>query len=92
MTSLCAQQVPGDTYKNLDVNTQYLARTFKHILVPVWLVTYTFGARSFQTIVNGYTGAIAGDRPFSWVKIFFYVILPALVVLLIFALTQSMEQ
>jgi hypothetical protein len=69
----------------------YFARTFKHILVPVWLVSYTFGSSSFQTVVNGYTGETAGDRPISWVKVFFYVILPALIVLIIVAISQSMN-
>jgi hypothetical protein len=89
MTALCAAQVPGDTHTNLQVKTQYAGRTFKHILVPVWLVTYTFGARSFQTLVNGYTGATAGDRPISWIKVFFYVILPLSILALIIALSQA---
>jgi hypothetical protein len=88
MYSMCGQQVPGDTYRNLNVDTRYDARTFKHILVPVWLVTYTLGARTFQTIVNGYTGRIAGDRPISWMKIFCYVILPILVILGLFLLSR----
>ena len=28
-------------------------QTFKHILVPVWLLTYNFGAKAFQVVVNG---------------------------------------
>jgi hypothetical protein len=89
MTELCAQQVPGDTYTNLQVSTRYSDRTFKHILVPIWLVTYRFGSRNFQTIVNGYTGVVAGDRPISWIKIFFYVILPAIIALVIVVLLQD---
>jgi len=92
MTALCAKDVPGDTHTNLNVSTQYSARTFKHILVPIWLVTYTFGSRTFQMIVNGYTGAAAGDRPISWPKVFFYIILPASILLLILALTGAFEQ
>jgi hypothetical protein len=79
MWAMCDQQVPGDTHRNLNVNTQYSARTFKHILVPLWIVTYTFGAASFQTIVNGYTGTVAGDRPISWIKVFFYIVLPIMI-------------
>ena len=60
--------------------------------MPVWLVTYTFGTRNFQMLVNGYTGATAGDRPISWPKVFFYIVLPALVVAIIILLTQSAEQ
>jgi ribosomal protein S27E len=92
MTARCGKEVPGDTYTNLNVSAQYSARTFKHILVPVWLVTYTFGSRSFQMVVNGYTGTTAGDRPISWVKVFFYIVLPAIVILLVVALTQYMNQ
>lgn len=88
LRSMCASEVPGDTHRNLQVDATFRDRTFKHILVPVWLVTYTFGAKSFQTLVNGDTGAIAGDRPISWVKVFFYIILPAIIVLAIVAATQ----
>ncbi|MGE8279755.1 MAG: hypothetical protein ACN6O2_04900 [Stenotrophomonas sp.] len=72
--ALCADQVPGDTHRNLQVQANYSARTFKHILVPVWLVSYTYGARSYQVLANGYTGALAGERPYSAWKIFFAVL------------------
>ena len=66
---LCAAEVPGDTQRNLQVDTDYSGQTFKHILVPIWLLTYDYGARNFQMVINGYTGAIAGRYPKSWVKI-----------------------
>ena len=67
--SLCDREVPGDTHRNLNVQSDYSGQTFKHILVPVWLLTYSYGARSFQAVVNGFTGAMAGRYPKSWVKI-----------------------
>ena len=67
--SLCDREVPGDTHRNLNVHSDYSGQTFKHILVPVWLLTYSYGARSFQAVVNGFTGAMAGRYPKSWVKI-----------------------
>jgi hypothetical protein len=51
------------------VQTDYSGQTFKHILVPVWLVNYNYGSRTFQIVVNGYTGKIAGKHPLSWIKI-----------------------
>ncbi len=69
MHDLCAKQVPGDTHRNLNVSSTYQDRTFKHILVPVWLTTYTYGTKSYQVVVNGYTGKMAGEHPLSWVKI-----------------------
>ena len=66
---LCSAQVPGDTQRNLQVETDYSGQTFKHILVPIWLLTYNYGPRNFQVVLNGYTGSIAGKYPKSWVKI-----------------------
>ncbi|MNV97883.1 hypothetical protein D3C71_1930600 [compost metagenome] len=51
------------------MQSQYRGRTFKHTLMPVWLVGYTYGRKSYQIIANGYTGQIAGEQPYSWVKI-----------------------
>ncbi len=69
LRAMCASKVPGDTHRNLRVHPNYSGQTFKHILTPLWLVTYDYGRRSFQVVVNGYTGAIAGHYPKSWVKI-----------------------
>jgi hypothetical protein len=85
--ALCAAQVPGDTQRNLQVQAEYSGRTFKHILVPVWLVSYTYGSRSYQVLANGYTGQIAGERPYSAWKIFFAVVAAAVAVMaLLYAL------
>jgi predicted RNA-binding Zn-ribbon protein involved in translation (DUF1610 family) len=86
---ICARQVPGDTYANLKVNARYQGRTFKHVLVPVWLVSYTYGSKNFQVLVNGYTGTLAGEYPKSWVKIFFAVLAGLLLAMLLLAIFQS---
>ena len=58
---------------------------FKHILVPIWMLTYTYGAKVFQVIANGVTGHIAGLYPKSFWKVFFLVvgILIALLILML---------
>jgi hypothetical protein len=84
LRGLCAAQVPGDTHRNLQVDANYSGQTFKHILVPLWIVAYNYGSKTFQVLANGFTGRIAGKYPLSWVKIFLAV-LAALIVLMIFA-------
>ena len=74
MERLCGAEVPGDTYRSLEVSSDYAGQTFKHVLVPVWLLTYNYGARNFQVVINGFTGAIAGRYPKSWIKIMFAVL------------------
>lgn len=80
LRQMCAAEVPGDTHRNLEVHATYHRQTFKHILAPVWLLNYDYGARSFQVVINGYTGTIAGEYPKSWVKILCAVLLLLLVV------------
>lgn len=74
MIRLCAAQIPGDTYRNLQVATDYSGQTFKHILTPIWLLTYNYGTKHYQVVINGYTAAIAGKYPKSWVKISLFVL------------------
>jgi hypothetical protein len=69
LEALCARQVPGDTHRNLQVDADYSGQTFKHVLVPIWLLVYDFYGKPFQVVINGYTGAIAGKYPKSWIKI-----------------------
>ncbi|MGL4400872.1 MAG: zinc ribbon domain-containing protein [Luteolibacter sp.] len=85
---LCSRDVPGDTQRNLQVQSLYRGRTFKHVLVPVWLATYTYGAKSFQVVVNGYTGKMAGEHPLSWVKITLAVLAALIVIFIIVSLNQ----
>lgn len=69
LRALCAAAVPGDTSRNLRIHPVYSARTFKLLLVPVWLVACAHGRRTHQVLVNGVTGAVAGDYPRSAWKI-----------------------
>ncbi len=69
LRNLCASQVPGDTHRNLVVQADWAGQTFKHILAPIWLLTYDYHGTVYHVVVNGYTGAIAGRYPKSWIKI-----------------------
>jgi hypothetical protein len=70
------------------VETDYSGQTFKHILTPIWLLTYNYGLRNFQVVINGYTGAIAGKYPKSWLKITLAVLAALAVAGVVFILTQ----
>ena len=90
LQAMCAQQVPGDTYRNLVVHADYSGQTFKHILAPTWLLTYTYGARSFQCVMNGVTGAVRGQYPKSPWKIALLAI--GIIVLLVIFFSLSGRQ
>jgi hypothetical protein len=90
LEQMCAGQVPGDTYRNLVIHPTFSARTFKHILVPLWLLTYTYGARIFHVLVNGATGRMAGEYPKSFWKVFFLVV--GIIILVIIVLLSQNSQ
>lgn len=85
---MCAQDIRADTHRSLQVSAHFERQTFKHVLLPVWLVGYRYGSRDYQVVVNGATGQVAGEYPKSWVKITIAVLL-ALAVLAAFIWLDS---
>jgi predicted RNA-binding Zn-ribbon protein involved in translation (DUF1610 family) len=63
------QRIGGDEQRVHSVHTHYDALTFKHLLLPVWLMAYRFHEKAFQVMINAGTGEVQGERPYSWVKI-----------------------
>ncbi len=68
------RDIGGDVQRVTSVDTDYSGETFKHILLPVWMAAYKYGGRSFRFLVNGQTGEVQGERPYSWFKIGFAVL------------------
>jgi len=80
------RRIPAATRRSVArerADANYSGQTFKHILLPIWLLGYSYGARKFQVVINGHTGEIAGDYPKSWVKITLAVLIALIVVLII---------
>lgn len=67
--SRCAGDVPGDTHRALRVQNEFEDVRWKHVLLPMWTVSYRFGGESYNVLVHGVTGAVHGRAPLSWVKI-----------------------
>ncbi len=86
MYNLCSQRVPGDTHRNLQVTSDFSAQTYKHVLLPIWLLTYTYAGKTYQVAVNGYTGKIGGEYPLSWIKVAIATVLVLILLLIIFSL------
>jgi DNA-directed RNA polymerase subunit RPC12/RpoP len=54
--------------------------TFKHVLLPVWVAAYKYRGQSYRFVVNGQTGKVQGERPWSWIKITLAVLAAAIVI------------
>jgi ribosomal protein L37AE/L43A len=89
LRQMASSQVPGDTQRNLQIQPQFSGRTFKHILVPVWVLAFDYRTKIYQVLVNGYSGRIAGDYPLSPWKVFLLVVVILIVVLIVILLSQE---
>ena len=61
--------IGGDVQKIETLSTEYSQITFKHLLLPVYVGAHRYNGKLYQIVVNGRTGEIQGDRPYSFWKI-----------------------
>lgn len=66
--------IGGDRQRIHDVQTQVSDVTFKHVLLPVWMAAYRYRGKSYRFVVNGRTGRVQGERPWSAWKILFAIL------------------
>ena len=62
-------RIGGDTQQISSMKTQHNTITFKHLLLPVWLLAYRYQEKTYQVCVNAATGEVQGERPYSLAKI-----------------------
>lgn len=68
------RDIGGDQQRIGAMRTDVGALTYKHVLLPVWVAAYRYRGKTFRFVVNGRTGAVEGERPYSSVKIFLLVL------------------
>jgi hypothetical protein len=62
-------RIGGDEQRVDWIKSRYDAVSFKHLLLPIWLLAYRYHDKTYQVIVNATTGEVQGERPYSWIKI-----------------------
>ena len=77
--------IGGDTQRVANADIKLSDEKFKHILLPIYLSTYRYDGKEFNFYINGQTGVLSGNRPYSFWKIFFLVIF-IIVIIAVFAI------
>ena len=55
---------PGRQKRNLQTGgLNWLEMTYKYVLLPLWIGTYTYQDKRYRVYVNGQTGKVAGEKP-----------------------------
>ncbi|KIC07584.1 primosomal protein N' (replication factor Y) - superfamily II helicase [Leisingera sp. ANG-M1] len=61
--------IGGDRQRIAHIDTKMSEVTFKHVLLPVWLAAYKYRGKTYRFVVNGQSGRVQGERPYSAIKI-----------------------
>ena len=72
LNSAATNQILGRGFQQAHIthlNPSYSSVTYKQVLLPVWLAAFTQGGKSWHYAINGETGKVSGQRPYSPVKI-----------------------
>jgi predicted RNA-binding Zn-ribbon protein involved in translation (DUF1610 family) len=87
--STIRRDIGGDRQEIFHKATAYRSLTFKHLLLPIWLLTVIYAGKPFQVFINGVTGEVQGQRPWSKVKIAVAIVLALIVIIAIAAIVMA---
>lgn len=66
---LIRRDIGGDHQRISSVDTDYKRVGFKLMLMPLWVSAFLYNKKTYRFIINGQTGQVKGERPYSWIKI-----------------------
>jgi DNA-directed RNA polymerase subunit RPC12/RpoP len=73
----------ADRAGSVHFSTQFDKITFKYILIPVWISSFTYKGKSFQFVVNGQTGKVGGKAPVSPLRVAIAILIAIAIIALI---------
>jgi hypothetical protein len=67
--SACHRDTGSSHVRNMRMTVDFGNERWRYVLLPVYLASYPFDERTFQVMVNGQTGKVAGQKPVAWLRI-----------------------
>ncbi|RLD76127.1 MAG: hypothetical protein DRJ07_16875 [Bacteroidetes bacterium] len=83
------RDISGDRQTIHSMDTDFDAVTFKHILLPIWISAYRYNQKVYRFMVNGRTGEVQGERPYSWIKITLFVLMIISIIATVYYLVET---
>ncbi len=83
------RRIGGDEQRIHSQDTQFSALTYKHVLLPVWILAYRYSDKPYRVVVNAVSGQVNGERPWSAPKIIAAVIAGIIVFAIIAAMLDG---
>lgn len=83
------RNIGGDEQQITSRQTTFNSLLYKHLLLPIWLLTVVYEGKPFQVFINGVTGEVQGQRPWSKAKIAAAVTAAVILLILIIVVWQG---
>lgn len=83
------EQINADEVRNLQIETDCNEIKFKHVLLPVWILAYSYKDKVFTSMINGQTGKVSGHSPVSSFKVLCLIGLGVVVAILIYFMINN---
>ncbi|HUT20330.1 MAG TPA: hypothetical protein VM366_14335 [Anaerolineae bacterium] len=65
----CYDDIPSAHVRNFAMTADLNQERWRYVLLPVYMTTYAFAGETYHVLVNGQTGAIAGQKPVAWQRV-----------------------
>lgn len=65
----CRGQASTSQIRNFSMALDFSEESWRYVLVPIYMTVFQYEGQPYQVMINGQTGAIAGQRPVDWNKV-----------------------
>jgi predicted nucleic acid-binding Zn-ribbon protein len=65
----CLDKASSTNMRNFKMTLDFSQEQWRYILAPIYTSVYHYQERTFQILINGQTGQVAGPRPVDWEKV-----------------------
>jgi DNA-directed RNA polymerase subunit RPC12/RpoP len=65
----CYSDIASSHVRNFGMTADFEDERWRYVLLPIYLSAYRFENKTYHVMVNGQTGAIAGQKPVAWLRV-----------------------
>ncbi len=65
----CRAQASTSQIRSFSMSLDFSDESWRYVLVPLYVAAYRYEGAAYRVMINGQTGAIAGQRPVDWTKV-----------------------
>ena len=67
----------------LNISTDYISKSYKYVLVPLYVGNYHYHKKLYNFYVNGENGKVGGKTPISGLKVFITVLIALAIIAIV---------